>query len=248
MNWNDLLYYKKVYYYYKSVIIFKVFNFSSPLLCLLFLVCPPPFSRLTSITSTLFPKGSRSVVPRDMPLNIFVKIIQFIAQVCMILKHMYSLDVCWCVCVCSLPYVDAASHHICVFLFTVQERLDFAMKEIIFDLLSVGKPAKAFSLNPEVKKKIGWHSILFTQSHTDHQCIPPGHDARMGFPVFIWSLQSAKEVKEQYTFSEGFGINHLFSCSKDTLICSVVTGFCSCKQKQTFKITAALRRVSQIYT
>uniref|UniRef100_A0A8C7L337 FRY microtubule binding protein n=1 Tax=Oncorhynchus kisutch TaxID=8019 RepID=A0A8C7L337_ONCKI len=39
-------------------------------------------SRLTSITTTLFPKGSRSVVPRDMPLNIFVKIIQFIAQVC----------------------------------------------------------------------------------------------------------------------------------------------------------------------
>jgi len=38
-------------------------------------------SRLTSIISTLFPKGSRSVVPRDMPLNIFVKIIQFIAQV-----------------------------------------------------------------------------------------------------------------------------------------------------------------------
>jgi hypothetical protein len=25
------------------------------------------------------------------------------------------------------------------------------MKEIIFDLLSVGKPAKAFSLNPEVR-------------------------------------------------------------------------------------------------
>lgn len=44
---------------------------------------PSPRSRLTSITSTLFPKGSRSVVPRDMPLNIFVKIIQFIAQVCM---------------------------------------------------------------------------------------------------------------------------------------------------------------------
>ncbi|KPP70006.1 hypothetical protein Z043_111197, partial [Scleropages formosus] len=66
-------------------------------------------SRLNTIVINLFPKGSRSVVPRDMPLNIFVKIIQFIAQ----------------------------------------ERLDFAMKEIIFDLLSVGKPAKAFSLNPE---------------------------------------------------------------------------------------------------
>ncbi|KAL0994847.1 hypothetical protein UPYG_G00128010 [Umbra pygmaea] len=76
-------------------------------------------SRLTTITSTLFPKGSRSVVPRDMPLNIFVKIIQFIAQ----------------------------------------ERLDFAMKEIIFDLLSVGKPAKAFSLNPE-RMNIGLRAFL----------------------------------------------------------------------------------------
>lgn len=38
-------------------------------------------SRLNTIITTLFPKGSRSVVPRDMPLNIFVKIIQFIAQV-----------------------------------------------------------------------------------------------------------------------------------------------------------------------
>ncbi|TNN86582.1 Protein furry [Liparis tanakae] len=36
--------------------------------------------RLNTIITTLFPKGSRSVVPRDMPLNIFVKIIQFIAQ------------------------------------------------------------------------------------------------------------------------------------------------------------------------
>lgn len=41
----------------------------------------PPTSRLLSIVSALFPKGSRSVVPRDTPLNIFVKIIQFIAQV-----------------------------------------------------------------------------------------------------------------------------------------------------------------------
>lgn len=38
-------------------------------------------SRLNTIVTTLFPKGSRSVVPRDMPLNIFVKIIQFISQV-----------------------------------------------------------------------------------------------------------------------------------------------------------------------
>ncbi|XP_028274555.1 protein furry homolog isoform X3 [Parambassis ranga] len=75
--------------------------------------------RLNTIITTLFPKGSRSVVPRDMPLNIFVKIIQFIAQ----------------------------------------ERLDFAMKEIIFDLLCVGKPVKAFSLNPE-RMNIGLRAFL----------------------------------------------------------------------------------------
>uniref|UniRef100_A0A8C4HI32 Furry homolog a (Drosophila) n=1 Tax=Dicentrarchus labrax TaxID=13489 RepID=A0A8C4HI32_DICLA len=75
--------------------------------------------RLNTIITTLFPKGSRSVVPRDMPLNIFVKIIQFIAQ----------------------------------------ERLDFAMKEIIYDLLCVGKPAKAFSLNPE-RMNIGLRAFL----------------------------------------------------------------------------------------
>ncbi|XP_030347967.1 protein furry homolog-like isoform X9 [Strigops habroptila] len=72
-----------------------------------------------SIVSALFPKGSRSVVPRDTPLNIFVKIIQFIAQ----------------------------------------ERLDFAMKEIIFDLLSVGKSPKTFTINPE-RMNIGLRVFL----------------------------------------------------------------------------------------
>lgn len=38
-------------------------------------------SRLASIVNSLFPKGSKAVVPRDAPLNIFIKIIQFIAQV-----------------------------------------------------------------------------------------------------------------------------------------------------------------------
>ncbi|XP_013925674.1 PREDICTED: protein furry homolog-like [Thamnophis sirtalis] len=76
-------------------------------------------SRLMGIVSALFPKGSRSVVPRDTPLNIFVKIIQFIAQ----------------------------------------ERLDFAMKEIIFDLLSVGKSPKTFTINPE-RMNIGLRVFL----------------------------------------------------------------------------------------
>jgi len=38
-------------------------------------------SRLQSIISSLFPRGQKVVFPKDMPLNIFVKIIQFIATV-----------------------------------------------------------------------------------------------------------------------------------------------------------------------
>ncbi|CAG9770963.1 unnamed protein product [Ceutorhynchus assimilis] len=75
-------------------------------------------SRLQSIVNSLFPKGSKGVVPRDTPLNIFVKIIQFIAQ----------------------------------------ERLDFAMREIVFDLLSVGRPIKMI-LTPE-RMSIGLRAFL----------------------------------------------------------------------------------------
>ncbi|KAG5899998.1 hypothetical protein JTB14_009085 [Gonioctena quinquepunctata] len=75
-------------------------------------------SRLQSIVNSLFPKGSKGVVPRDTPLNIFVKIIQFIAQ----------------------------------------ERLDFAMREIVFDLLSVARPFKLI-LTPE-RMSIGLRAFL----------------------------------------------------------------------------------------
>lgn len=75
-------------------------------------------SRLQSIVNSLFPKGSKGVVPRDTPLHIFVKIIQFIAQ----------------------------------------ERLDFAMREIVFDLLSVGRPIKII-LTPE-RMNIGLRAFL----------------------------------------------------------------------------------------
>jgi len=53
-------------------------------------------SRLQSIVISLFPKGSRFVVPKDAPLSIFVKIIQFIAQVdigysfiCLLIYYVY---------------------------------------------------------------------------------------------------------------------------------------------------------------
>ncbi|XP_050360711.1 protein furry isoform X2 [Nymphalis io] len=75
-------------------------------------------SRLSSIVNSLFPKGSKGVVPRDTPLNIFVKIIQFVAQ----------------------------------------ERLDFAMREIVFDLLMVGRPIKII-LTPE-RMSIGLRAFL----------------------------------------------------------------------------------------
>lgn len=96
-------------------------------------------SRLQSIVNSLFPKyrkftisfllllislyfyihrGSKAVVPRDTPLNIFVKIIQFIAQ----------------------------------------ERLDFAMREIVFELLCVGRPIKII-MTPE-RMSIGLRAFL----------------------------------------------------------------------------------------
>ncbi|CAK9301993.1 unnamed protein product [Gordionus sp. m RMFG-2023] len=37
-------------------------------------------SRLSSIVNSLYPKGSKILIPKDAPLNIFVKIIQFISQ------------------------------------------------------------------------------------------------------------------------------------------------------------------------
>lgn len=75
-------------------------------------------SRLQSIVNSLFPKGSKAVVPRDAPHFIFVKIIQFIAQ----------------------------------------EKLDFAMREIVFDLLSVGRPIKV--INAPERMSIGLRAFL----------------------------------------------------------------------------------------
>ncbi|XP_056593394.1 protein furry homolog isoform X1 [Triplophysa dalaica] len=110
-------------------------------------------SRLTSIISTLFPKGSRSVVPRDMPLNIFVKIIQFIAQ----------------------------------------ERLDFAMKEIICDLLSVGKSTKAFSLNPE-RMNIALRAFLVIADNLQQK------DGEPPMPNTGATLPSGNTLKKKKTY------------------------------------------------
>ncbi|XP_071510567.1 protein furry homolog-like [Diadema antillarum] len=73
--------------------------------------------RLQSITGTLFPKNSRNVIPRDTPLHIFVKIIQFIAQ----------------------------------------EKLEFAVRDVIFDLLGV--TGKSRMLFPE-RMNVGLRAFL----------------------------------------------------------------------------------------
>ncbi|XP_062869920.1 protein furry homolog isoform X3 [Trichomycterus rosablanca] len=110
-------------------------------------------SRLTNIICNLFPKGSRSVVPRDMPLNIFVKIIQFIAQ----------------------------------------ERLDFAMKEIICDLLCVGKSAKAFSLNPE-RMNIALRAFLVIADNLQQK------DGEPPMPNTGATLPSGNTLKKKKTY------------------------------------------------
>ena len=72
-------------------------------------------SRLQSIVNSLFPKGSKVIMPRDTPLNIFVKIIQFVAQV------INSLNLCSCSQVSTTgssngPVVrdNYVAYHVCI--------------------------------------------------------------------------------------------------------------------------------------
>ncbi|XP_028968950.1 protein furry [Galendromus occidentalis] len=109
-------------------------------------------TRLQSIVNSLFPKGSKAVVPRETPLNIFVKIIQFIAQ----------------------------------------ERLDFAMKEIVFDLISVGRPIKII-LTPE-RMAIGLRAFLVVaDSLQQREGYPP-------MPRTVGVLPSGSTLRVKKTF------------------------------------------------
>eukprot|EP00794_Sanderia_malayensis_P007422 gene7422-8242_t len=110
-------------------------------------------TRLRSITETLFPKSSRTVVPRNIPLNIFVKIIQFIAQ----------------------------------------EKLDFAMQDIIFDLLNVGRSNR--QLNPE-RMNIGLRAFLVIADNLQRkEATPP-------MPSTIGVLPSGNTLKVKKTFTK----------------------------------------------
>lgn len=88
-------------------------------------------TRLHSIVDALFPKNSRSIVPRDIPLTVFVDIIHFIAQ----------------------------------------ERLDFSMRHIIFDLLSVDRPFKVI-IAPE-RMNIAIQAFLVISNGLQHKDSEP---------------------------------------------------------------------------
>merc|ERR1712020_118170 len=114
-------------------------------------------SRLQSIVQSLFPRGSKTVVPRDTPLNIFVKIIQFISQ----------------------------------------EKLDFAMKDIIFDLLSVGRPIRV--INAPERMSIGLRAFLVVADSLQRsQGEPP-----MPRTVGVLKLGEVYNLRLQCTVVEG---------------------------------------------
>jgi hypothetical protein len=87
--------------------------------------------RLQGIINSLFPKGTKLVVPKEMPVNIFVRIIHFIAY----------------------------------------EKLDFAMREIIYDLLLIGKTANK-DLMP-LRMDIGLRAFLLIADSLQNKEGPP---------------------------------------------------------------------------
>uniref|UniRef100_A0A183BXC8 RING-type domain-containing protein n=1 Tax=Globodera pallida TaxID=36090 RepID=A0A183BXC8_GLOPA len=90
-------------------------------------------SRLESICGSLFPRGSRNLVPRDAPLNIFVKIIHFIAQF----------------------------------------KVDFAFKEIIFDLIGCTRASRQLAIYPE-RMNVGLRALMVIADGLQQKESPPG--------------------------------------------------------------------------
>ncbi|PIC39378.1 hypothetical protein B9Z55_011085 [Caenorhabditis nigoni] len=110
-------------------------------------------SRLDSICGSLFPKGNRYIVPRDAPLNIFVKIIHFISQ----------------------------------------QKLDFAFKEIIFDLLCVNNRTQR-SLYAE-RMNVGIRALMVIADGLQQKDDPPAMPKSMG-PSASGTVHKTK--KKQY--------------------------------------------------
>uniref|UniRef100_A0A0N5A9H4 Protein furry n=1 Tax=Syphacia muris TaxID=451379 RepID=A0A0N5A9H4_9BILA len=109
-------------------------------------------NRLESICGSLFPKGNRAIIPRDAPLNIFVKIIHFIAQ----------------------------------------QKLDFAFKEVIFDLLGCNRAHSVLktSIYPE-RMNIGIRALMVIANGLQQKEGPPDMPRSM-------ATSSTQRLKKTY--------------------------------------------------
>ncbi|CAJ0578683.1 unnamed protein product, partial [Mesorhabditis spiculigera] len=106
-------------------------------------------TRLESICASLFPKGNRNITPREAPLNIFVKIIHFIAQ----------------------------------------QKLDFAFKEVIFDLLGCSRSNR--SLCPE-RMNIGIRAVMVIADGLQQNDEPPAMPKSIG-PLVSGTMMRIKK-------------------------------------------------------
>lgn len=127
----------------------------------------------------------------------------------------------------------------------LQERLDFAMKEIIFDFLCVGKPAKAFSLNPEV-----WTTRLCKPySQSPYLCSgSPGGSGGEG-AVPLKSLETQKLFSLCPALGVGCfsGVNFEVNCFTMTQCpCAVV--FCSCQMESSLPQRVRWQRLASVGT
>uniref|UniRef100_A0A0K0G2Z9 Protein furry homolog-like (inferred by orthology to a human protein) n=1 Tax=Strongyloides venezuelensis TaxID=75913 RepID=A0A0K0G2Z9_STRVS len=89
-------------------------------------------TRLEQICNSIFPKGNRHVIPKDAPLNIFVKIIHFISQ----------------------------------------QKLDFAFKDIIMELMGCNKHSRNQVLYPE-RMNIALRSFMVVADAVETKEGPP---------------------------------------------------------------------------
>ncbi|CAD5214063.1 unnamed protein product [Bursaphelenchus okinawaensis] len=111
-------------------------------------------SRLESVCFSLFPKGSRNVIPRESPVIIFVKIIHFIAY----------------------------------------QKLDFAFKEIIFDLLGVNRlSSRSISIYPE-RMNIGLRALMVITDGLQQKDGPPGMPRATGPVPASGTIQRIKKT------------------------------------------------------
>uniref|UniRef100_A0A0K0DZP1 Cell morphogenesis protein N-terminal domain-containing protein n=1 Tax=Strongyloides stercoralis TaxID=6248 RepID=A0A0K0DZP1_STRER len=110
-------------------------------------------TRLEQICNSIFPKGNRHVIPKDAPLNIFVKIIHFISQ----------------------------------------QKLDFAFRDIIMELLGCNKHSRNQVLYPE-RMNIALRSFMVVADAVETKEGPPS------LPKSLPPIASGTIIKNKKTY------------------------------------------------